>query len=514
MEELREYVQKGVLSDIQVDILDRRLRGTSYDDIVDEFHLSGNQALTSCIIRTVQGRNWTPGTMSGKNAFLSHIDQHLFHEIVKEAADEINCITTHEAFTQAMLLKRSRHKIAIDLLIQSNSEKLIPRLDKQEEPSNHWLVNHCNRVGIIICRPQTLELARRLHCDTDVISKFFDDFGWLMEKDPRLLFNMDETNLNSNKFFKVLRTIDHLPLTIGLNKLPHLTGMITISAAGHVMKPVVILPKLKKIKSLLDFEDHCYFVTSSTGWVTKDLFFVFCTYFCAELSHYRMSLPDTIADETVLLIVDGHSSRYSIDSIALLAANNIDLLVLPPHTSHCLQPFDVAVASPLKTAFKKHINSSMKRAREMVPGKQDSPEKLTSEQLRYTLLSSFLTSLSQAATLNNCRAAFSATGIYPFNPGEPLSSHFAMSPLPAEVVNLRAKSNAGKAALLSSPAEMNIQCNKERNRNCTDDDLTPNVKDIIRRIRNNPINSGKIISRVPPIFQQMWNGSYNKININ
>jgi len=34
------------------------------------------------------------------------------------------------------------------------------------------------------------------------------------------------------------------------------------------------------------------------------------------------------------------------------------MLVLPPHCTHCVQPFDVAIASSLKTHFKKLIGSS------------------------------------------------------------------------------------------------------------------------------------------------------------
>jgi hypothetical protein len=30
----------------------------------------------------------------------------------------------------------------------------------------------------------------------------------------------------------------------------------------------------------------------------------------------------------------------------------IDVLILPPHSTHIMQPFDVSLASPLKVGFK------------------------------------------------------------------------------------------------------------------------------------------------------------------
>ena len=58
---------------------------------------------------------------------------------------------------------------------------------------------------------------------------------------------------------------------------------------------------------------------------------------------YKTDLPQDIEDEPTILIVDNHSSRYNSFAIEYLALHNVQLLTLPPHCSHLLQPFDVSI---------------------------------------------------------------------------------------------------------------------------------------------------------------------------
>ena len=52
-----------------------------------------------------------------------------------------------------------------------------------------------------------------------------------------------------------------------------------------------------------------------------------------------------------LLVMDGHGSHITANVIAFCMEHAIDLLILPPHTSHVLQPLDVSVFAPLKRAL-------------------------------------------------------------------------------------------------------------------------------------------------------------------
>lgn len=60
-----------------------------------------------------------------------------------------------------------------------------------------------------------------------------------------------------------------------------------------------------------------------------------------------------------ILILDGYASHITTAAISFAIANKIILLCLPPHTTHILQPLDVAIFAPLALAHKKRRYGSM-----------------------------------------------------------------------------------------------------------------------------------------------------------
>lgn len=86
------------------------------------------------------------------------------------------------------------------------------------------------------------------------------------------------------------------------------------------------------------------FSTSNSGWTSDGHAFewmqqIFEPYIRPAVGHRR------------LLIMDGHSSHITANIITFCMDKSIDILVLPSHTSHVLQPLDVGVFSPLKRAL-------------------------------------------------------------------------------------------------------------------------------------------------------------------
>lgn len=55
------------------------------------------------------------------------------------------------------------------------------------------------------------------------------------------------------------------------------------------------------------------------------------------------------------MICDGFGTYETLEVLEFCFENNIILCRIPSHTSHKLQPCDVAVFSPLKTAYREQV---------------------------------------------------------------------------------------------------------------------------------------------------------------
>lgn len=87
--------------------------------------------------------------------------------------------------------------------------------------------------------------------------------------------------------------------------------------------------------------------------------------------------------------------------------NNITLCRLPSHTSHKLQPCDVGVFEPLKTAYREQVEALYRGGANAI-GKQ-----------HFTL--SYKRAHEMAMTTRNIRSAWSRAGLYPINPEKVLA---------------------------------------------------------------------------------------------
>lgn len=57
------------------------------------------------------------------------------------------------------------------------------------------------------------------------------------------------------------------------------------------------------------------------------------------------------AEEPVLFIMDNHESHINLESYELGKEKNVHIVSIPPHSSHRLQPLDLAFYGPLKKSF-------------------------------------------------------------------------------------------------------------------------------------------------------------------
>lgn len=100
--------------------------------------------------------------------------------------------------------------------------------------------------------------------------------------------------------------------------------------------------------------------------------------------------------------MDGHSSHHTPELLQFARENNIIVLGYPPHCTHALQGLDVVCFAQMKEAWKEEITAHEKRTGHAVK-KEDFTEV-------------FGKAFTKAFTPETVKAAFRATGIYPYDP--------------------------------------------------------------------------------------------------
>lgn len=281
-------------------------------------------------------------------------------------------------------------------------------------PSDSWLTNFCKSNDIFLKSPDILENVRKYYCNIQTIRDFFNAHGnLLINKDPRLIFNADESSSVSSKKFKALTLNKKGPCTVSVSaKEPHISAVYCYNAAGFKLRPF-ILPGLKNTPSELTLLSG-FFASQKSGWMTNKLFVSFCIYFVCNVNNYRLSLPQNIRNEKIILLVDNHPSRCNSWAIEFLALHNIDLLIFPPHTTHVLQRFDVCIAGQLKTRLTSHKASEL--TRNIAQEFQNDAQKA-----RYLTISSLLNAWNSIPT-ELLSKSFKCTGISPLDPSIPLNN--------------------------------------------------------------------------------------------
>jgi len=133
---------------------------------------------------------------------------------------------------------------------------------------------------------------------------------------------------------------------------------------------------------------------SETGWSNGEVFRHY-------LEHHFLSFakPTPSSNQLILLIYDGHTSHNRPETIKWAREHEIVLFVLPAHSSHLLQPLDVAISGP----FKKHYYSECSQFLSRHMG-----QNIT----KYNICTLACRAYLKALTPANIQSGFRKTGIY------------------------------------------------------------------------------------------------------
>jgi hypothetical protein len=127
--------------------------------------------------------------------------------------------------------------------------------------------------------------------------------------------------------------------------------------------------------------------------------------FSAWISHFLESVnrPGGIFPERRhLLILDGHNSHVTLEVVLEAKRVGLDLLTLPSHTSHALQPLEVSVFKPFKQHFREY--------RDFLDLMEFKPTSYKAGSCKWVALS-----LRKVVSMSNIQNGFSSIGIFLFN---------------------------------------------------------------------------------------------------
>ena len=280
-------------------------------------------------------------------------------------------------------------------------------IGKPCELTKHWFYGFLRRFpDLKMTHPKKREQARDAAVSEKMLENYFTELNNTLDKydlknKPEMIWNVDETGISlEHNPPKVLAKAGSNPHCVTSGKSPTTTVIAAVSALGETIPPYVIFKGERMSKDIkTDGLPGTEYRSSPTGWSNATLFLDF---FKNHFLHHVKTRP-------CILLYDGHSTHVTFDIIETARKENVHLFVLPPHSSHCLQPLDVSVFSPFKKSISTECHKFLHCHPDRVIVKEDLPK---------IIGSAFQASL----TVSTIMSGYRKTGIFPFNPSAPVVS--------------------------------------------------------------------------------------------
>ena len=304
-------------------------------------------------------------------------------------------------------------RLEVIALATQSAELLGSRPANGPKLSKRWFERFMGRwPQLKLAKAQKLSIKRAKATSEETVGNYFRELRTIitkhdLESKPHLIYNVDETGFQT----------EHEPAkAVGgrhqkLNSITSERGALTTvlacgNAVGNSLPPYFVFkgkrddPRL--MAGALPGSRHSM---SDTGWSNGEVFKKFLE------EHFIPHLPKRDDGQHALLMYVGHASHISLPLIELAKEHNIILFVLPPHTSHALQPLDVGTFKPVKTYYAMECQKEMRRR----PG-----EVITRFDVCRLISAAFLKGVTPSNLINS----FKATGIFPLNPDVIRPDHF------------------------------------------------------------------------------------------
>lgn len=344
----------------------------------------------SCLQRRLQGGQDIPTrTKGGQTIFTKDQEKELVSRILKLSARGFPLDSTD--------VRKTAYEFADSNKIKHTFSETKKMAGKE------WLMGFRERnPNLSLRKAEGLSLARCNGLNREDVAEFFSllrktlEDADLMDK-PQLIYNADESGcqLNNKPTRKVFaekgsRAV-YAQTCVERGEL--VTVLACTNATGNFIPPMAIFKGKRFLPEFSDgFPNGSLITMTDSGWINEEAFMKWLQHFEA----HRVPGP-------CILLLDGHASHKTLQALQFCEDHNINMICLPSHTTHRLQPLDRSFFKPLKSYYDNECMSFMRNTKG-----ERKISKLTFGRI-------FKAAWMKAATPAIAESGFRSTGVFPLN---------------------------------------------------------------------------------------------------
>jgi hypothetical protein len=223
-------------------------------------------------------------------------------------------------------------------------------------PGPGWLCWFCKRhPELSLWMSQGLDAGRARGLCPNNVSIFYENMGTMLQRgyEAQYIWNYDKprAQVGRNGGGRVLAKRGLRSVySIIPKELEWLSILVCINAVGyHIPSFYIFCGKTFQRDYIKKCEDNTSMAMQPKAWMTGQLFKSWIGHFVINVRDYGLGIS---SDCRHLLILNGHGSHVTMDVVKTARSVGLDLLMLPSHTSHAMQPLDVSCFKPFKQAFR------------------------------------------------------------------------------------------------------------------------------------------------------------------
>ena len=271
-------------------------------------------------------------------------------------------------------------------------------------PGKDWVAGFLRRHNQLkLRRAHAISAAKAWANSPDKLREFFGRLKPVLAEGPEYctpdcILNYDETALGDDAGdpYVITRKTSKTPRAVLNNNKANRSVMFAVTGDGGVLPPYVCTKTKFKDEEIAVFgPPNCFYSTSKSGWFNMPVF---------DDWFERVVVPWAVSKRPLntVMIGDNLSAHISPVTLKLASEVGISFRLLPPNTTHYLQPLDVAVFSPLKLAWRKQLTDYKRDTLN-----KSLLKKHFSEQFKI---------LCSSIKADNVKSGFRATGLIPYDP--------------------------------------------------------------------------------------------------